>query len=386
MTNPPNDQPPPSTGPSAPGGSPPAPTTDPELTAPRECPDCRPRVLDSIRCWAEGVKAEAQYVEDHKDGPSPDKYEAARLAYGTARHAATTVVAKVRGQLTHVTDQLRCLIDDSETVERLDDAWLDVKERLEACEPRLGCCVADDDDFDTNVSDDRTEMVKARKAEYEHRTEAAEECFTQLLGEPSALTDRVADLQAEAAGIASDVDGDPATTDFKRLYARALVAQRHLDEVWWGFDYAHDYVDCLCRALRISLRGRAALSKLTGELTVRTCRKTAREDRCKHLRDNMADGIIEEYVRRELPRHPHDDDHEHRRRPDDDREDREQDEDSDRDRYRRRDDRDRDDRDRDDDRRRHRHDDQERDERGRYRRRHRDDRDRDDRDWERDQD
>ena len=308
MNNPPTDQTPPSTAPQAPGGSAPTPAYDPELTAPRECPDCRPRVLDWIGCRAEGVKAEAAYDDQYKDGPSPDKYEAARLEYGTARHDATTVVAEVRNQLTHVTDQVKCIIDDNEVVERLDHAWLDVKQRLEVCEPQLGCCVDDDDEFDTDIDDYRTEIVKARVAEYEHRTEAAEDCFTKLLGEPGHLTERVANLQAEVAGIASDVGGDSATTDFKRLYARALVAWRHLDEVWWGFDHSHDYVDCLCLALRISLRGRAALSRLTGVLKVRECIHSARNTRCKHLREHMADGIIEEYVRRGLPRHRHDDD------------------------------------------------------------------------------
>jgi hypothetical protein len=300
-------------------------------------------VLDPIRCRAEGVKAEAEYDDQHKDGPSPDKYEAARLQYGTARHDATTTVAEVRNQLMHVTDQLKCIIDDNEIVERLDHAWLDVKRRLEVCDPQLGCCVDDNDDFDTDVDDYGTEIVRARAAEYDHRTQAAEDCFAKLLGEPERLTDRVTKLQAEVAGIASDVGVDTATTDFKKLYARALVAWRHLDEVWWGFDHAHDYVDCLCAALQISLRGRAALSKLTGVLKVRECIHQARDARCKHLRDHMVDGIIEEYVRRSLPRHPHDDDRERRRRPEGGREDRDREGDRDRDRDRAHDrDRDRD--------------------------------------------
>ena len=147
-------------------------------------------------------------------------------------------MAEVRNQLAHVTDQVKCIIDDNEVVERLDHAWLDVRQRLEVCEPLLGCCVDGDDEFDTDIDDYRTEIVKARVAEYEHRTQAAEDCFTKLLGEPGRLTERVTNLQAEVAGIASDVGGDSATTDFKRLYARALVAWRHLDEVWWGFDHA----------------------------------------------------------------------------------------------------------------------------------------------------
>src|SRR5215471_7252118 len=322
MNNRANDPTPPtasaSAGAPAPTGTPSQSTEDPELTAPRECPDCRPKELDRFRCRAEGVKAEADYDAAHQDGPNADQYEAARLQYGKARHDATPVVAEVRGQLVHVTDQLRCIIDDAEIVECLDDAWLHVKRRLEVCEPHLGCCVTDDGDFDADVDDCGIEILKARIAEYEHRTASAEKCFEKLLKEPEALTERVTDLQAEVAKIATDVGGDPGTTDFKRLYARALVAQQHLDEIWWGYDYPHDYVDCLCIALRISLQGRAALSRLTGELAMRECRIEARLARCKHLRENIVDGIIEEYVRRCQPRRAHDDECEHPRHPDDD--------------------------------------------------------------------
>jgi hypothetical protein len=315
MNNPPNDQNP--AEPPAADGAPPSPAADPELTAPRECPDCTPRALDPLRCRAKGVQAEADYDNQHP-GADPGQYEQARLDYGKARHDATPVVAEVRSQLAHVTDQLRCIIDDRETVECLDEAWLEVKERLRVCDPWLGCCVDDNGDFDTDVCDYGIEIIKARIAEYEHRTQAAETCFDNLLKEPDKLTERVANLKAEVDGIAKDVGGDPATTDFKRLYARALVAERHLDEVWWGYPYAHDYVDCLCLALRVSLRGRAALSRLTGELAVRVCRIDAREGRCKHLREHIVDGIIEEYVRKCQPRHEHDDGHDRHHDEDDD--------------------------------------------------------------------
>jgi hypothetical protein len=342
MNNPGNDQNPPA--PPAADGAPSAPAEDLELTAPRECPDCRPGALDPLHCRAEGVKEQAAYDEKHKDGPSPEQYETARLEYGKARHDAAPLVAAVRDKLAHVTEQLRCIIDDSETVECLDDAWHDVKRRLEVCDPQLGCCVDDEGDFDADVDECGTEIVKARIAEYEHRAQVAEDCFKKLLGEPGALTERVSKLQAEVDGIEGEVGK---TTDTKSLYARALVARRHLEEIWWGYDHPHDYVDCVCRALRISLRARAALSELTGELAVRTCRQKARRDRCEHLREKIAEGIIEEYVRRCHPRHPHDDDgHRHHGEDrDDDRDDRDDDEDEDEDddhdrRRRERDDRD----------------------------------------------
>jgi len=348
MNNPGNDQNPPE--PPAADGTPPAPAEDLELTAPRECPDCRPGALDPLRCRAEGVKEQAAYDEKHKDGPSPEQYETARLQYGKARHDAAPLVKAARDKLDHAFDQLRCIIDDSETVDCLDDAWHHVKRRLEVCDPQLGCCVDDEGDFDADVDDCGTEIVKARIAEYEHRAQEAEDCFKKLLGEPAALTERVSNLQAEVDAVEAEVG----TTEAKSLYARALVARRHLEEIWWGFDHPHDYVDCVCRALRISLLARAALSELSGELAVRACRQKARRDRCEHLRAKIAEGIIEEYVRRCHPRHRHDDDddeHRHHRHHGDDRDDDDRDDDEDDDRARRRrdrDDRDRDDRDRDD--------------------------------------
>jgi hypothetical protein len=299
-------------------GVPPPAGGDPELTAPRECPDCRPGALDPYHCRAEGVKAEAEYDDAHQDGPRPDQYEQARLDYGKARHDAIPVVDEVRSQLAHVTDQLKCIIDDRETVECLDEAWLEVEERLKVCAHRVGCCCDDDDDFNTDVAECGIEIISARIAEYEHRTGEAEKCFAGLLKEPADLTDRVAKLKAKVAGIVSDVGGDTATTDFKRLYARALDAQRDLDEVWRGFPHAHDYADCVCRALRISLRGLAALACLTGELAVRKCRIAAREARCEHLCGHVVDAIIEEYVRKCQPRHEHDGDRDHRPAPGED--------------------------------------------------------------------
>lgn len=327
MNNPANDQN--QAEPPAAGGAPPPPAEDLELVAPRECPDCRPEALDPLRCRARGVQEEAAYDEQHKDGPTPEQYETARLQYGKARHDATPAVAKLREQLAQVTDKLRCLIDDGEIIECLDDAWHDVRRRLEVCDPQLGCCVDDEGDFDTDVSGCGIETLKARIAEYEHRTEVAEQCFATLLKEPAALTKRVSDLEAEVAGIDKDACEDE-SADRKMLYARALVARRHLEEIWWGYDHPHDFVDCVCLALRISLRGRAALSRLTGELAVRMCLIEARTSRCATLREKIAEAIIEEYVRRCRPRHRHDHDQdqdhdhdhdhhgEHRPRRDDD--------------------------------------------------------------------
>jgi hypothetical protein len=300
--------PPASEGPQVPGGPPlsSSPGPDAEWSGEGDCPDCKPGALDAIHCRPRGVKAEADYDEAHKDSPSPEQYEAARLAYGKARHDATTILNKVRGELNDVTDKLRCLIDDDRTVECLDKAWRIVRRRLKHCSGHLGCCARGDSYFDVDVSECGIEIVKARIAEYEHRTRDAEDCFKDLFSEPGSLTKRVADLQAEVDAIVSDIGKSSADT--RSEYAKALVAAQHLHEIWRGFDDPHEFVECLCLALRISSNGRAALSTLTGELALRTCRWESRNARCQHLREHPVEAILEQYVHVCQPRHPDDDD------------------------------------------------------------------------------
>ena len=280
----------------------------------QDCPDCRPETLDRFSCQAEGVAARAKYHEDHKNGPSSERYEAARLEYGKARHAVEDDVQAVDEQLGDLTDKLRCDIDSESVVDDLDRAWEQIKKRLRKCQPRLGCRLSDDYRFDTDVPPRGLEVIKARIAEYEYLTSEAEKVFDELVAEPERLKTRVKDLQEEVNKIERERRGaEPgvpkpgpkgdekkATTedpDFKRLYARAVVAGVHLEEVWWGYDELRDYVECICLALRISLEGRAALAWLTGELAERVCRRNARQLRCKKLNDNVIDAIIERYVR-----------------------------------------------------------------------------------------
>jgi hypothetical protein len=273
------------------------------------CPDCRPGTLDSYGCGREAVKARAEYDAAHADGPDPEQYDTARVAYGAARNEAGPVVYSVRQQLEHVTEQIRCLINDSEVVDHLDRAWRRVKRRLRHCTEREGCCTDDNcsEEFDTDVTDHGIEVIEARIAQYEHRTTEAEKCFKRLTEEPDRLRARVDVVKQEVTDLVAEVGGDSATTDYKRLYAKALVADWKLDRIWWGFDHTHDYVDCLCETLQCSLRGRAALSELTGELALRNCMRARKDERCRHLRDNVVDGVIEAYVNGRLPRHPHED-------------------------------------------------------------------------------
>jgi hypothetical protein len=59
--------------------------------------------------------------------------------------------------------------------------------------------------------------------------------------------------------------------NLKQQYVAALVAQRHLDEVWNGFSRTHDYVECLCRVLTCWTNASDAVSVLTGCLAIKGC-------------------------------------------------------------------------------------------------------------------
>ncbi|MGH4024785.1 MAG: hypothetical protein ACRDRV_09390 [Pseudonocardiaceae bacterium] len=265
----------------------------------RPCSDCDPELLDDLKCKAKGVEAQAAYNAAHMEAlaQARTKFEGARSAYSTARSAASILVKDVGNQLNHLIDQLKCLINDPSVIERIDCAYGRIKERLAACGGKSGCYFHDECDFDDLVRDCDPESVPKHVANIERRTKEAEDCFNDLIQEPTKLPERVAKLQAEVADISSKTGGDPAKTDFKRLYAAALVARQHLKDVWRGFADVNAYVDCLCHALTCILKGHTAIAILMGKAAVHKCQQQAIEEACTRLRENTVDEVMAEYLR-----------------------------------------------------------------------------------------
>ncbi|MBN1174998.1 MAG: hypothetical protein JXA67_22760, partial [Micromonosporaceae bacterium] len=136
-----------------------------------------------------------------------------------------------------------------------------------------------------------------RIAELQRRTQAAKAVFDDLIKEPTNLPKRMTSLQQEIATIETDKAGDPQKTDFKRLYAAALVAGWHLDQIWRGFGNTNDYVSCLCRALKRQLRGHATIAVLLGRQAEHQCHRDAAAAHCVHLREQTVDEVMAQYVR-----------------------------------------------------------------------------------------
>lgn len=273
----------------------------------RSCGECDPGLLDELRCRARGVQAEADYHAQKLDEltQARTRYDAARAAYGAARDTAAPTVAQLREQLAQVIEQLKCLVDDAREIWLLDNAYANIQVKLTACGDTSGCYFQDDCDFDAPLRNCRPDDIPARIADIERRVQAAKAAFTDLVAEPTALPARVAAVEAEIQDIKTRMGGDPRTTDFKRLYAAALVAGRHLAAVWRGFPHTNAYVDCLCRTLTCQVRGHSAIAKLLGRAAVRACHAEAKAARCEHLRQHTVDEVMAEYIRlRSRPQQP----------------------------------------------------------------------------------
>ncbi len=67
------------------------------------------------------------------------------------------------------------------------------------------------------------------------------------------------------------------------------------------------YVECLCRALMCSLKGRTALAILGAEIAVLECKEREKGVRCKRLQDDTLEEVLAEYLRICPPRPSHDD-------------------------------------------------------------------------------
>jgi hypothetical protein len=263
-----------------------------------ECEDCDPDLIDDLKCQAEGIAAQAAYNAATQPEllKASEDYATARGAYRTARAAATPQVQELRHQAKQLVERIRCQINQDQVVDCLDRAYRHICHRLEKCGDGGGCCSADDCAFDKTCPDSYDELVR-QIAEYQARVDREKACFATLIGEPAALTVRVAAVKAEIDAINADLAGDQATVDLKKLYVAALVAQRHLDMVWNGFSHTRDYVDCLCRALTCWTKASDAVSVLTGCKAVKDCQKAARQKCCDDLATKTVEEILLEYER-----------------------------------------------------------------------------------------
>jgi hypothetical protein len=266
---------------------------------PEPGPACDVGALDDLACESEGIKAQAEYTASKETDLKRRRtaFDTAKAEYATARTDAAAQVNELRHRLTQLREQLRCRLS-RRVIECLEEAWNEVRDELRECGAvEAGCCLGDDEQCEFETGEEGSDQdLRARKAEFERRVKAAEDCFDALILEPAALTQRVADLKLEVDAITAEA-ADPATTDVKHTYARLLWAWQRLVDIWLGFEDVNAYNDCLCRGLACSVRGHKAIAVLVGELAVRACREQAEQARCTTLRTHVVDEILSVFLK-----------------------------------------------------------------------------------------
>jgi hypothetical protein len=260
-------------------------------------PDCKPDLLDKLKCKAAGVKAQAEYntAHDAELTKARSDFDTARVQYRTVRTAATKTYEELGTQLEKLLEQLRCLIDDKTTVGLLNEAFDNVKGQLADC-GQSGCYLDDDGNFDDLVRCPPSDIAGAIK-KIEERITAAKKVFDDLVQEPTELPKRVTSVQADVEAIGKAMASDSRSVDFTALYAKALVAQYHRNNLWRGFVDGRAYVDCLCRALLCQLGGHEAAARLTRRQAVKQCKDDAWAAQCIQLRTHTDVAVLEEYER-----------------------------------------------------------------------------------------
>jgi hypothetical protein len=270
-----------------------------------ECTECDTKLIDDLKCEAEGVAAEAAYnAEYQKDvTAAQSQFNDIRNKYRSTRTDVALDVHDMSHQTKKVLDRVRCLIKQHRVVECLDESWEEVRCELtsEKCYTS-GCCVKPElckFDVPENVTceTDLTTLI----TKYIDHAAKAHACFTTLTGEPDALSQRVRDRKAELDDILAKLNGDAATTDLKRLYASALVLRYRLKNIWNGFKEPKDFVDCLCRALTCWTEGSATVAILKHKLAVLQCHDKADADRCTYVKEHTVDEVLTVYEKRCCP-------------------------------------------------------------------------------------
>lgn len=260
---------------------------------------CDPASIDLVACRAEGIAKQAEY--DAKYTPdlsaAKQKYDDARKQYRLARKDAAIPYKEMRHQAKHLVERIRCMIEQRRVWVCLDDAYCEVIHDLDCCQHPPGCCVRERD-FDVSTAEQLgVHGLERLIKRYQRWTDEAKDCFTKLLGEPAALTQRVTDAKAKLAEIEKALSDDKSPIDLKLQYASAKVAQRNVEQIYQGFNRTQDYVDCLCLALTTWSNGCQAVSELTRIEAFKQCCDRQEQQRCTELETKTVDEILAVYDR-----------------------------------------------------------------------------------------
>lgn len=264
-----------------------------------QCAPCDLEGIDNLVCTAARFQRQAEVIS----GVAGDlatyrtQYDGAKKAYSSARDASDTEISTIRAELDSLYEQLHCRLPDDKR-ECLEKARDDVFTEIDECTGPLGCCVGPCT-FDDTVSDaDDVTSLTARIQQYRDATTSNTACYVALIGEPTALAARVAEVKSEVTALSGAVAGGGDATLVVRWYARWLIADKRLEpnRIGNGFASVSTYMDCLCTALKCVSAAWPVIAVLEGAKAELACQDEAKAKACQQKIADTLDSILDTYL------------------------------------------------------------------------------------------
>jgi len=262
----------------------------------KPCEGCDLDEIDALTCTAKKIQKEADATEESLQtlDPRRDDFKAAKDKYTAAWAAAQADVNIAKAKLTPLKKELACRLSD-QSRECLVQVWEKIKIEISGCSPTPGCRQLDCD-FNESVGDADTQAIlSGRISELRQRASDLDAYFGELVTEQTQLPANAATAKQLVDALATDAAADTGAKDSVSLYARAVVAEWTIDNVWDGFASVQNYLDCLCQVLTCLLRAWKAIVVLEGARAERSCGDDRKKERCDALRAHPELEIVARY-------------------------------------------------------------------------------------------
>jgi hypothetical protein len=262
----------------------------------KPCEGCDLDEIDALTCKAKEIQKKAEVTTESLqtlDARRAD-FKAAKDAYTAAWAAAKADVDAATAKLTPLKKELACRLSDQKR-QCLGEVWEKVKTEIHECTGEQGCRRFDCDFNESATETDTQATLSGRISELRQKAVELDTYFGDLVNEQTKLPANAAAAKQLVDTLATDAAADTGEKDSVRLYARAVVAEWTIANVWDGFTSIQNYLDCLCQILTCLLKVWKAIVALEGARAERQCGDERKQERCDTLRSDPVDEIVTRY-------------------------------------------------------------------------------------------
>ena len=262
------------------------------------CEGCDLDEIDALTCKAKKIQKQADVTNEslEKLDGRRDDFKAAKDAYTAAWAAAKADVDAATAKLTPLKKELACRLSE-QSRECLVEVWEKVKTEIRECVGERGCRRFDCDFNETVTDADTQATLSGRISELRQKADELDAYFGVLVNEQKKLPANAAAAKKLVDDLATAAAADTGAKDSVRLYARAVVAEWAIANVWDGFTSIQNYLDCLCQILTCLLKVWKAIVALEGARAERKCIDDRQKERCDMLQADPVTKILALYAK-----------------------------------------------------------------------------------------